>query len=58
VKILDAKGLDTRIEEGEEHGRHWFRVRLSASFDRAAADSMGRLIQEKTGIPCQTVRSE
>jgi|GEM_PF-3039582 len=58
VKILDAKGLDTRIEEGEEQGRHWYRVRLSASFDRAAADSMGRLIQEKAGIPCQTVRSE
>lgn len=55
VETLEARGVHARIEEGEEGGREWSRVRLDASLDRAEADSLSGRLQESAGVPCQVV---
>jgi hypothetical protein len=54
--VLKSRGIESRIDEGEQEGRRWYRVRLAETSDRPLADSLCRRIQGETGIACQSIR--
>jgi tetratricopeptide (TPR) repeat protein len=53
---LEEKGCEARIDEEEEEGRHWYRVRMGELPGRAAAESLAAGSAQQSGIPYQIVR--
>jgi hypothetical protein len=55
-KELERKGCDVRIDEEDEEGQHWYRVREGELSTRAAAESLAAVSADESGFPYQIVR--
>lgn len=53
---LDRKGCETRVDEDDEDGRHWYRIRTGECRSRSAAESLAVTVTEKCGVEAQIVR--
>lgn len=56
LEQLDRKGCDARIDEEEQDGQRWYRVRLGELPARAAAESLAAQVTESSGLPSEIVR--
>jgi hypothetical protein len=53
---VDHKGCEARVDEDDEDGRHWYRVRTGECRSRTAAESLAVIVTEKSGVESQIVR--
>ena len=57
-KELEREGCDARIDEEDEEGRHWYRVREGEMSTRAAAESLAAGAADQSGFPTKSSASD